>query len=93
MKVHVLLRAGTISNVITQKEPNRFHIKLFLINDPSTGYICDFEVYRGNASGQSQGHAQELQDALKTSCSVLRLLDSVQLLDMGHHVYFDNYIQ
>ena len=25
------------------------------------------------------------------SCIVLGLLDSVQLLDMGHHVYFDNY--
>ena len=25
------------------------------------------------------------------SCTVLGLLDSVQLLDMGHHVYFDNY--
>ena len=31
------------------------------------------------------------QDASKTSCTVLGLLDSVQLLDMGHHVYFDNY--
>ena len=34
---------------------------------------------------------QEVQDASKTSCTVLGLLDSVQLLDMGHHVYFDNY--
>ena len=50
-----------------------------------------FEVYTGDASGQSQGNAQELQDASKTSCIVLGLLDSVQLLDMGHHVYFDNY--
>ena len=32
-----------------------------------------------------------LQDASKTSCIVLGLLDSVQLLDIGHHVYFDNY--
>ena len=45
----------------------------------------------GDASGQSQGNAQELQDASKTSCIVLGLLDSAQLLDMGHHVYFDNY--
>ena len=42
-------------------------------------------------SGQSQGNAQELQDTSKTSCIDLVLLDSVQLLDMGHHVYFDNY--
>ena len=73
------------------KKPNRFHIKPFIVSEPSTGYICGFEVYTGDASGQSQGNAQELQDASKTSCVVLGLLDSVQLLDMGHHVYFDNY--
>ena len=73
------------------KKPNRFHIKLFMVCEPSTGYICGFEVYTGDESGQSQGNAQEVQDASKTSCTVLGLLDSVQLLDMGHHVYFDNY--
>ena len=62
-----------------------------MVSEPSTGYICGFEVYTGDASGQSQGNAQEVQDASKTSCIVLGLLDSVQLLDMGHHVYFDNY--
>ena len=62
-----------------------------MVSEPSTGYICGFEVYTGDASGQSQGNAQELQDASKTYCIVLGLLDSVQLLDMGHHVYFDNY--
>ena len=62
-----------------------------MVSEPSTGYICGFEVYTGDAFGQSQDNAQELQDASKTSCIVLGLLDSVQLLDMGHHVYFDNY--
>ena len=62
-----------------------------MVSEPNTGYICGFEVYAGDASGQSQGNVQELQDASKTSCTVLGLLDLVQLLDMGHHVYFDNY--
>ena len=62
-----------------------------MVSEPSTGYICDFEVYTGDAPGQSQGNAQELQDASKTSCIVLGLLDSVKLLHMSHHVYFDNY--
>ena len=62
-----------------------------MVSEPSTAYICGFEVYTGDASGQSQGNAQELQDASETSCIVLGLLDSVRLLDMGHHVYFDNY--
>ena len=49
------------------KKPNRFHIKLFMVSEPSTDYICGFEVYTGDASGQSQGNAQEVQDASKTS--------------------------
>ena len=73
------------------KKQNRFHIKLFMVSEPSTSYICGFEVYTGDASGQSQGNVQEVQDASKTSCTVIGLLDSVQLLDIGHHVYFDNY--
>ena len=62
-----------------------------MVSELSTGYIYGFEVYTGDASGLSQGNAQEVQDVSKTSCIVLGLLDSVQLLDMGHHVYFDNY--
>ena len=62
-----------------------------MVSEPSIGYICGFDIYTGDASGQSQGNAQELQDASKASYIVLGLLDSVQLLDMGHHVYFDNY--
>ena len=41
------------------KKPNRFHIKLFMVSEPSTGYICGFEVYTGDASGQSQGNMQK----------------------------------
>ena len=66
-------------------------LNFFMVSERSTGYICGFEVYTGDASGQSQGNAQEVQDVSNTSCIVLGLLDSVQLLDMGHHVYFDNY--
>ena len=85
------LRAGSISSVITPQKTNRFHIKLFVVSEPSTSYICGFEVYTGDGFSQSPGNAQELQDASKTACIVLGLLDSVQLLDMGHHVYVDNY--
>ena len=41
MKANVLLRAGSISSVITPpKKTNGFHIKLFMASEPSTGYIC-----------------------------------------------------
>ena len=46
-----------------------------MVSEPSTGYICGIEFYGGDASGQSQGNAQELQDASKTSCIVLGLVD------------------
>ena len=36
------------------KKPNRFHIKLFMVSELSTGYLCGFEVYTGDASGQSR---------------------------------------
>ena len=91
MKACVLLRAESISSVITPKSQTGSILNFFMVSEPSTGYICGFEVYVGDASSQSQSNAKELQDASKTSCTVLGLLDSVQLLDMGHHVYFDNY--
>ena len=91
MKAHVLLKGRVHFKCYNPKKPNRFHIKLFMVSEPSTGYICGFEVYTGDASDQSQGVAQQVQDVSKTSCTLLGLLDSVQLLDMGHHVYFDNY--
>ena len=47
------------------KKPNRFHIKLFMVSEPSTGYICGFEVYTGDASGQSQGNAQGITACIK----------------------------
>ena len=76
---------------MTPKSQTGSILNFLWVSEPSTGYICDFEVSTGDASGQSQGNVQEVQDASKTSCTVLGLLDSVQLLDMGHHVYFDNY--
>ena len=62
-----------------------------MVSEPSTGYCVALKFIQVMHLGQSQGNVQEVQDASKTSCTVLGLLDSVQLLDMGHHVYFDNY--
>ena len=74
------------------KKPNRFHIKLFMVSEPSTGYTCGLEVYTGDASGQSQGNAQEVQDASKTSCTVLGLLDSIQnMVILNAHILNKKY--
>ena len=59
-----------------------------MVSELSTGYICGFEVYTGEASGQSQSNAQEVQDASKTSCTVLGLLDSVTVVVHGSSCLF-----
>ena len=76
------------------KKPNRFHIKLFMVSEPSTGYICGFEVYTGDASGQSQGNVQEVQDASKTSCYVGQYtsmrINSLISLSRGNYTVYDS---
>ena len=91
MKAHVLLRAGSISSVITPKDQTGSILNFLWSVNLALATFVALKFIQESASGQSQGNAQELQDVSKTSCIVLSLLDSVQLLDMGHHVYFDNY--
>ena len=74
MKAYVFLKAGSISSVITSKMKHSI-LNFLLVSEPSTGYICGFEVYTGDVSGQSHCNAHELQDASKTACIVLGLLD------------------
>ena len=80
MKACVLLRAESISSVITPKSQTDSILNFLWSVNLALATFYGFEVYTGDASGQSQGNAQELQDASKTSCIVLGLLDSVQLL-------------
>ena len=64
---------------------------LWSVNLALATFVALEFIQEMHLASQSQGNAQELQDASKTSCIVLGFLDSVPLLDMGHHVYFDNY--
>ena len=74
------------------KKPNRFHIKLFMVSEAQTGYVCGFEVYTGKVDKKEEGDDDdEYKDVNKTSSVVMKLMDSINLLDVGHHVYFDNY--
>ena len=50
-----------------------------------TGYICGFDVYTGKDDKHDDA------GCAKTTSTVMNLLDSIQLLDKGHHVYFDHY--
>ena len=66
------------------KKPNRVHIKMFMVSEAETGYICGFEVYTGKDSMHDA-------ECTKTTSTVMDLLDSIKLLGKDHHVYFDNY--
>ena len=68
-----------------QEKSNRVHIKMFMVSEAETGYICGFEVYTGKDS------KHDGPDCTKTTSIVMGLLDSINLLDKGYHVYFDNY--
>ena len=86
MKADVLFRAESISSVITPKSQTGSILNLlWSVNLALATFVALKFIQEMHLA------SQELQDVSKTSCIVLVLLDSVQLLDMGHHVYFDNY--
>ena len=55
-----------------------------MVSAAVTGYICGFDVYTGKDSKHDA-------ECTKTTSTVMDLLDSIKVLDKGHHVYFDNY--
>ena len=58
---------------------------MLMVNEAETGYICGFDVYIGKDSKPDDA------GCAKTSSTVMDLLNSIKLLDKGHHVYLDNY--
>ena len=64
------------------KKPNRINIKMFMVSEAETGYICRFGVYTGKDSKCDD------PECTKTISTVM---DNINLLDKGQHVYFDNY--
>ena len=59
MKAHVLLRAGSISSVITQNNQTGSILSFLWSVNLALATFWGFEVYTGDASGQSQDHVQE----------------------------------
>ena len=74
------------------QKPNKFHKKLFQVNEALSGYILGFEVYTGKQSVSVAGQAVPLDvTCTRTTKLVLGLLASVGLLHKGHLCYMDNY--
>ena len=91
MKAHVLLRAESISSVITPKnQTGSIFNFLWSVNLALATFVALKFIQEMHLASHRVMHRNYRMHP-KTSCIVLGLLDSVQLLDMGHHVYFDNY--
>ena len=79
--------------VYNPKKPNKFNIKLFIVSESETGYICGFDVYCGKVNRFCCSRSAHVIDPLctKTTKIVVGLLERTNLLDKGYHVYMDNY--
>ena len=75
----------------SKNKPNRFHIKLFMVLEPDTGYISGFLVYTGRASNKLLVDKSTLDpDSTVTTKTVMGLLQKCNLLDSHRTLYFDN---
>ena len=50
-------------------QSSRVHIKMFMVSEAETGYICGFEVYTGKDSKHDDA------ECTKTTSTVMDLLD------------------
>lgn len=78
--------------VYNPSKPNRFHIKLFQVSESYSGYIIGFDIYTGKGQRSVSSASKPLDpDCTQTTRLVLGLLEKLELLDVGHNVYMDNY--
>ena len=73
-------------------KPAKFHIKLFQVSDPATGYVIHFSVYTGKGSCYREGIIPNNPGLPNTTTkTVMTLCYDARVLDAGHCVYFDNF--
>ena len=73
------------------RKPARFHIKLFQVADPATGYVVHFKIYTGKNSCHRGGNTLDDETSTTTTKTVMTLCKDAELLDKGHCIYFDNW--
>ena len=74
-----------------KNKPNKFHIKMYMVSEADSGYVSGFEVYTGKGTHDISDDCQTQEESTRTTRIVLGLLQSLNQLDRGFHVYFDNY--
>ena len=74
------------------RKPAKFHIKLFQVSDPATGYVIRFSVYTGKGWCYREGIIPNNPGLHNTTTkTVMMLCYDTRVLDAGHCVYFDNF--
>ena len=75
--------------VFNPKKLAKFHIKLFQVSDPGTGYVVHFKVYTGKNSCWQPNMTTSEEYSTTTTKTVMTLCHDAGILDKGHRVYFD----
>jgi len=72
-------------------KPDKFGMKLYILSESASGYICDFNIYTG-ADFNPDPEAEEGEVTLGHSYGVVMgLLRKSDLLNKGYTLYCDNY--
>ena len=73
------------------RKPNKYHIKIFQVSDPNSGYLIHFKVYTGAGSCHRKGVCSSDEQANTTTKTVMTLCEDAGVLDAGHCIYMDNF--
>ena len=88
MRSYLSTKAVYLLNVRVQflqyskAKPNKFHIKMFMVSEHQSGYICGFSVYTEKGSNEllSQNSTLDPNCTIITK-TVMGLLEKTKLLD------------
>ena len=72
------------------RKPNKYHIKIYQVSDPNSGYLIHFKVYTGVGSCHRDGVCS-CDGQNTTTKTVMTLCQDAGILDKGHCIYLDNF--
>jgi hypothetical protein len=73
------------------RKPNKYHIKIFQVSDPNSGYLIHFKIYTGAGSCHRDGVCSYDGQSNTTTKTVMTLCEDAHVLDKGHCIYMDNF--
>lgn len=76
--------------VFEQNKPKRFHIRLYMVTEASTGYVLTFQPYT-RCPTNNEVNYESAEEAKETTKIVMNLLAKARCLNKGHEVYMDRF--